>query len=240
MDKPLNVGVVIPTIRRQNDFQYLKQSLANHATQLSDPHTFSGRFLFLDKADEGDLQAPIKEHELVPIYRKSHPELQGLAKNSYDYWRAHLCLDFVDCMNCVLRRSTAPFIIWLEDDTYLSPGFNRELRRFLAAQANFNIASANHTEKYHGGFACMIFQRTALEEFVSLVNEHHQEDIPLDWMYKFLGYEIKPFTQKCAFHRGRISSRKDRTMERIVEYEKLVERTCYRIINKIRNAGRGE
>lgn len=234
----LNACVVIPTMRRQNGFQYLERSLAHHAATLRDRSIFGDRFLFLDKSDEDDLRPLIELHGLSTLYRKPHAQLHELDPGSYDYWRSHLCLDFAHSMSRAMQESAGHLFVWLEDDTHLSATFGRELRDFVKANPDFKAASANHDEAYAGSFACIIFAREALAEFIALVRARCMENIPLDWMYKYCGYEFKTFPRRCAFHRGQYSSRIDRKVERVVEHEKLIDRTKYRLASKLKSLGR--
>lgn len=233
MNPTPNTCVVIPTMRRRNGFKYLEDSLANNAPQLSDPKIFTDKFLLFDETDEPGLSALIRTHDLQVLHRKRHPELEGLDARSYDYWRIHLCLDFAYSMTRAQNESNSDYFVWLEDDTFLSPKFGHELHCYLANHRDFKVVSANHTEAYRGGFACMIFERAALTEYVSLVKERCQENIPLDWMYQYLDYKIQVFPKKRAFHRGQFSSQVDGDFERIVEYENFFQRLGYRLAVKL-------
>lgn len=234
----LNACVVIPTMRRQNGFQYLERSLAHHGATLRDRSIFGDRFLFLDKSDEAKLRPLIAQHGLKPLHREPYPQLDTLEPGSYDYWRSHLCLDFAHSMGRALEASAGRYFIWLEDDTHLSAQFGREFQKFVNTHPAFKTASANHAAAYQGGFACIIFEREALAGFITLVKSRCLENIPLDWMYKYCGYEFKTFPRRCAFHRGQYSSRIDRKVERVVEHEKLIDRTKYRLASKLKSLGR--
>lgn len=146
----------------------------------------------------------------IYIYRNENNDLfkslNIFNNNSYKYWRSHLCLDFVYSMEKVLKMTNSTHIMWLEDDTILTKDF----------EDVFLTENSDITNYSHLGFCCLVFERSVLIKFLEFIKLNYLKDIPLDWMLDKLGLTWKKSKVKCAFHIGKISSRKDNIV-RIVE-----------------------
>ncbi|WP_373481316.1 hypothetical protein [Geminocystis sp.] len=190
----MNITVLIPTIRRINNFEYLQQSLKNNRSVFNSKNIWTGkslfseRYLFLDPYDYEELKNLLSIYNLIPIYRTVYPELTIFPNQSYDYWVAHLCLDFVNSMEYALKSSSSEYIMWLEDDTYLSPLFLREFRRFRQKNPHFQVVSPYHSWEFQSCFACIVFQRNTLKKFIDLVAQKWCDKVPLDWMFQYCDY----------------------------------------------------
>ena len=111
-------------------------------------------------------------------------------------------------MEKVLKMTTSTHYMWLEDDTILTKNFKQ----------CFLNENGEITNYYHDcGFCCMVFEKTFLVTFIKFVKSNYMNDIPLDWM---LGKMNKKYTYskvKCAYHKGKISSRIDKEIIRVVD-----------------------
>lgn len=121
------------------------------------------------------------------------------SKDSYDYWRSHLCLDFAYSMTKCLEMTNTPLIMWLEDDTIVDIEMFNELDKLQ----NITAVSAY---KYCG-FPCIIFERNYLSKYIELIYKHYMEDIPLDWYIHRFNLNSINFNSKYAHHIGEVSTR---------------------------------
>jgi hypothetical protein len=200
--------------RQRNGYSYLRQSINYNSRILSRDNIFSRRFIYFDKKDSVEIFLITKGMNFNFFHRPSHDGLANFDRGSYAFWRAHLCLDFCYSMNQAMTESPSSYIMWLEDDTLLSPQFPNEMARLFGVRKQFHIASLYHTEEFAGCAACLIFERQALVEYINLVAGKYEEDISLDYFYKYLNYKIIPFYRKSAFHIGKYSSRIDSNITR--------------------------
>lgn len=227
----MSICLVIPTMKRTHTgFEYISTTLSTNASLYRDPTIFRTVCIYAHKEDEETLCTYIKKannNDLVDskytfIERVSHDDILlndfKFSKDSYPYWRTHLCMDFVCSMTKAMDDvdTTSEYFMWLEDDTRLISETGKALASFLSATGE----SFEWTPHCGIGATCLLFKRDTLVECCKLIRAHWHEDIPMDWMYRFFP---KPSTTgdgrtitKIGRHLGEISSRADR-VKRVVE-----------------------
>lgn len=211
------VSLVVPTMpRKSNGLNYLRQSLAR--SELNFP-SCDKKFFFVEKRFEENVLAVAKQNnfDFECIYRDESDELykllSGINKNSYQYWRKHLCLDFCYSMSMALERCDSQYIVWLEDDTVVTNDFEESFGLVTEEMKAVNF--------YHKiGFCCQMFEREFLKELIEFIKEDKNQS-PLDYKLREINEKRYKSVKKCAYHIGRVSSRKDTKIIRPNEMSKL-------------------
>lgn len=204
--------VVVPTMKRkQTNFDYLENSLKKNKFILQN-NLVKNRYIFVYKGEENMISDIIKDYKFSTIYRNEEDDYyrkinNTFSKDTYNYWRSHLCLDFAYSMNQVLDRADTKYIMWLEDDVIVDETIFNEilLIKNISAVSGYSILP---------GFPCMVFERTYLMKLIKKIYENYIEDIPLDYYIKNFGLDFNILKKKYAFHIGKISSRTDETIIR--------------------------
>ena len=204
----MSVCFVIPVMPRKiNGFDYFKYTLEKNKSIFN-----SNNLCILINNDDKDILNPyLSDVNFKQIERVVHEELNIFQKETYEYWRSHLCADFKYCMSKATEiYPNCEYFVWLEDDVLIHPNFNNI---FLNKPESFTWAQGGI------GATCNIFSKEELTNIViPKVQENYLNDIPLDWMYDFFSNRTNLST-KIAFHIGEISSRKDNQINRTNEIE---------------------
>lgn len=197
--------------RKRTNYDYFRKTIENSC------FGFKGcdkRFIFVSDEDKPNIEKIvsksktrfeyIKRNEKDKIYKP----LIKFKQNSYDYWRSHLCLDFVYSMSVALKRCKSDYIMWLEDDVILTNKVEICLQLANSKMVNF----------HHGnGFCCMAFDRHFLRKLIEFIKANCMKDMPLDYMPHMIGVERPKSIVKCAYNHGIISSRRDSLVKRDVD-----------------------
>lgn len=203
--------ILIPTEKRElNDFEYFSQCINNSHLCIN-----ADIYIFMNEKYIDEINDICKNINKRYIYRSEEDELYkslNIWKNdSYNYWRSHLCLDFVYSMEKVIQMTNSTHYMWLEDDTILTKNFENI----------FQNEDAEVTNYYHGGgcggFCCMVFEKNFLITFIEFIKSNYMEDIPLDYMLEKMNKRYVYSKIKCGYHIGKISTRKDNKIIRKVD-----------------------
>jgi len=200
--------------RKNNNFDYLLTSLESN----NDFFLYKGivnKLLFIDSNDYEMIRSNADKYNFNTIFRNENSKYyQNLnstySKDSYDYWRSHLCLDFAYSMNKCLEMTDTPLIMWLEDDTIMDINLFTELYKMN------NITCLTAYNNGGAGFPCMIFHRDFLIQLIQLIYDNYMDDIPLDYYLTKFNLPCERLTKNYAHHIGKISSRVDSTIIRPV------------------------
>ena len=208
--------LVIPTMRRkETNFDYFKNIIENGHYEF-----FDKIYIYLSEPDEKDIEevksiiSNKKNFQIIirhKDYNKKYYDkiLENFKKDSYSYWRSHLCLDFVSSTSFVSKLTNSDYIIWLEDDTIIGRNFQQEFNKLPQGTQFINFWSG-------GGTCCRGFLKSELPKFNNFILNNYLDDIPLDWMIVRGKFRFKK-TKQVVYHIGVISSRNDTTVERINE-----------------------
>ncbi len=196
-----DIAIVIPTMRRKNNYEYLINSLEKNK------HIFKNIknvFMYCDIKDP-EVKAIANKYNLKMFQKKIHTNNKFTDK--YSFWRTNLCLDFVESITNAFNACTSSYIMWLEDDTVLSP---RTIDVLMSFENNFDFTSLYTKGMYNGnGACCIVINRNSWNKIKNLILQDCFNDIPLDWILakglrtKLLKYKI---FEKTAFHTGVDSS----------------------------------
>jgi len=204
-----NITIVVPTMKRDKSaFDYLS-TMMDHSH--FDMDFCDHKFIFSYQNEKDEVLQYTDKHNFEFIYRDETNELykplSKFDKGSYEYWRSHLCIDFIYSMNSAMEKSTSDYFMWLEDDTILTPEFATIFQNDIHDISNYaNI-----------GFCCIVFQKNVLRKFIDFIKINYLEDIPLDLMLQHIPSMNEFHPKKCAYHIGVISSRDDSLITRVVE-----------------------
>lgn len=189
----MSLCIVVPTMSRPtNGLKYFKETLA-----LNRPiYNCFKTCIYINESDLAVMQPDLEGLTIIP--RIKHDALDIFNKGSYDYWRSHLCADFMYCMSqAVIRYPECESFMWLEDDVLLHPNF----------ESIWNSKQAFTWTKNGHGATCMILTRDYLiESVLPILEKYYLTDCPLDFMNTHFIQET-PLKQKIAFHIGVESSR---------------------------------
>jgi len=161
--------------------------------------------MLIDESEQQQINNIIKQYSFTIINRNETDHYyQNLnanySKDSYNYWRSHLCLDFAYSMNKCLEMTDTPLIMWLEDDTIMDINLFTELSKMD------NITCLTAYNNGGAGFPCMIFLRDFLIQLIQLIYDNYMDDIPLDYYLTKFNLSCEGFTKNYAHHIGRMKS----------------------------------
>jgi hypothetical protein len=178
-----DIAIVIPTMRRKNKYEYLLKALEHNK------HIFKNIknvFIYCDVKDE-DIKIIANKYNLKMIPKKIHTNNKFTDK--YSFWRTNLCLDFVESITNVFDKCNSTYIMWLEDDTVLSP---KTINNLMSFENNFDFTSLYTKGNYNGsGTCCIVINRNSWNKIKNLILQECFKDMPLDWIFgKGLGTKL--------------------------------------------------
>ena len=194
----MSICFVVPTMsRKYNGLDYFKTSLLKNKLIFNN----NNLCIFINEKDLNKLKTELTDINYSVISRIEHTELNIFKKDSYSYWRSHLCADFMYCLSQAMKiKPKCDYYVWLEDDVLLHPNFDKI---WTTRNNNFLWTANGH------GATCLIFSKKVLNEIViPSIKKYYLKDIPLDFMFKHFGNSTE-LSQKIAFHIGVTSSRED-------------------------------
>jgi hypothetical protein len=203
--------------RRETSFQYIRESLLQNASIFStiEPMVFSSIYIYAHKSDETELKSFYDVNNQVSpdikfIERVDHTHAfegrVGFEKDSYNYWRTHLCMDFVSAMSAAMEKVPAEetnYFMWLEDDTVFTHNTPTILKEYITKNSEFKWMRCGV------GATCLLFDRDTLTSVLEIVRSKWYNDIPIDLMYHLFPKSTCPSLPYITKHLGRISSRTD-------------------------------
>jgi hypothetical protein len=200
--------------RKHNNLDYVKTTLKYNKSIFNS----NNLCIYINTEDLRELKPDLSGVVFNTIPRTEHLELSIFQKGSYDYWRSHLCADFMYCMSEATKiKTSCEYFAWLEDDVLLHPFFDNIWSK---RSIPFNWALAGI------GATCMIFAKEDLLNIViPAIKKNYMKDIPLDWNFGHFSPPT-PLSDKIGFHIGNVSSRDDNNVTRHNEFEE------YNAINK--------
>ena len=204
----MSICFVVPTMARTyNKFDYFKTTLNSNKNIFNS----NNLCIYIKSEDLTELEQDLSGVIFDTIPRIEHTELSNFQHGSYDYWRSHLCADFMYCMSEATKLKTnCDYFVWLEDDVLINPNFNNIWS---------NRPEPFNYDKSGIGGTCIIFSKNELLNIViPIIKGNYLEDSPLDLNYRNFS-EKTPLSAKIGFHIGNISSREDHTVERPNELE---------------------
>jgi len=204
----MSICFVVPTMaRKYNKFDYFQKTLKSN----KDIFNSNNLCIYIKSEDLTYLEQDLAGLVFDTIPRTEHTELSIFQHGSYDYWRSHLCADFMYCMSEATKLKTnCDYFVWLEDDVLINPNFNT-IWSNRSEPFNFSLCGIGGT--------CIIFSKNELLNIViPKIKENYLQDIPLDYNYPSFSAATH-LPAKIGFHIGHISSREDGTIERPNEIE---------------------
>ena len=187
----MTLCIVVPTMSRKiNGLAYFKQTLFLNRPIFNTYKTC----IYINETDLAILQSDLEGLTIIP--RVNHDEkLTMFTKDTYPYWRSHLCVDFIYCMTkAVELYPECTAFMWLEDDVLLHPGFSWKNNEQFVWTANGHGATCIITEKNY-----------LLSTILPSITQHYLEDMPLDFMYRYWVQQTR-LDKTVAFHIGVESS----------------------------------
>lgn len=192
----MSLCIVIPIMSRpSNGLDYVKETLVKNQIILQKYTTC----VYINDADKTELGPLIEGFTVIP--RVNHDDKLPIKdKSEYEYWRTHLCADFMYCLSEAVRLNPeCENFMWLEDDVLLHPRFNQ----IWDARKGFTWTSSGH------GATCLLSTRDYLTNDILPIVETHwlaPEALPLDWMYRHFAPKTQ-LRETVAFHIGIDSTR---------------------------------
>lgn len=196
----MSLCIIIPTMSRpSNGLDYMKETLSKNNTILKKYTTC----VYINETDKTELEPLIEGYTIIP--RVNHDDKLPIKdKSQYEYWRTHLCADFMYCLSeAASLHPECEHFMWLEDDVLLHPRFDQ----IWDARKGFKWTSSGH------GATCVVSTKEYLVKGILPTIEKHwlaPEALPLDWMYRHLAPKTH-LRETVAFHIGIQSTRENVT-----------------------------
>lgn len=205
------ICLVIPTMkRRDTSFDYIRKTFeCNIPVYKAVPNVFASIYVYAHHEDESELKTYMNGNESLFkfIERADHSSalLGRFEKDTYAYWRTHLCMDFVSSMSAAMENDTeSKYFMWLEDDTKFIEQTPTVLATYISRYPDFKWTCGGGI-----GGTCILFERSVLTQCLSIIRGKWYDDIPLDWMYRYFPKSECPPLALITKHLGTISSRTD-------------------------------
>lgn len=204
----MSLCFVVPTMaRKSNKLDYFKLTLKKNKKIFNTNHLC----IFINTQDKLELEDELRGIEFEIIPRIIHNELSIFKTGSYDYWRSHLCADFIYCMSEATKlKPQCDYFVWLEDDVLIHPNFNNIWSK---KPTPFTLSQSGV-----GGTFIIFSKEELLNIALPKIKENYLKDIPLDWNYQYFSQQT-PLDTKLGFHIGEVSSRVDDNITRVNELE---------------------